>query len=219
MSWLRDRISNAVKGKPQQAEPGDGRRRVGPADPDPRERRERRRAHRGRLAVPGGRSAAARRRRRRTSARASRDFRARSDRAVRDWQQGVLDLVRKEGADKRTTARFLAYGVNGLAVALMVVVFASTAGITGAEVGIAGGSAVVGAEAAGGGLRRPGRTPAGHRRPPGPEPACAGAPRCRAQTLRRAAGQAGGLHDVPGGDPGGGAGGRRPPLRAEEGRT
>ncbi len=63
---------------------------------------------------------------------------------MRDWQQGVLDLVRKEGADKRTTARFLAYGVNGLGVALMVVVFASTAGITGAEVGIAGGSAVVG---------------------------------------------------------------------------
>ncbi len=67
-----------------------------------------------------------------------------ADRAVRDWQQGVLDLVRKEGADKRSTARFLAYGVNGLGVALMVVVFASTAGITGAEVGIAGGSAVVG---------------------------------------------------------------------------
>ena len=48
------------------------------------------------------------------------------------------------GPDKRTTARFLAYGVNGLAVSLMVVVFASTAGITGAEVGIAGGSALLG---------------------------------------------------------------------------
>jgi hypothetical protein len=63
---------------------------------------------------------------------------------VRDWQAGVLDLVRTEGGDKRTTARFLAYGVNGLSVALMVVVFASTGGVTGAEVGIAGGSAVVG---------------------------------------------------------------------------
>ena len=76
--------------------------------------------------------------------RASRDIRMRSERMVRDWQQGVLDLVRTEGADKRTTARFLAYGVNGLAVALMVVVFASTGGVTGAEVGIAGGSAVIG---------------------------------------------------------------------------
>ena len=53
-------------------------------------------------------------------------------------------MVRTEGADKRGTARFLAYGVNGLSVALMVVVFAHTAGVTGAEAGIAGGSAVLG---------------------------------------------------------------------------
>src|SRR3546814_19908739 len=53
-------------------------------------------------------------------------------------------MVRTEGQDKRGTARFLAFGVNGLSVALMVIVFASTAGVTGAEVGIAGGSAVVG---------------------------------------------------------------------------
>jgi hypothetical protein len=76
--------------------------------------------------------------------RASREFRGRAERAVRDWQQGVLELVRTEGADKRSTARFLAFGVNGLSVALMVVVFAHTAGITGAEAGIAGGSAVLG---------------------------------------------------------------------------
>ena len=53
-------------------------------------------------------------------------------------------MVRTEGADKRGTARFLAYGVNGLSVALMIVVFAHTAGVTGAEAGIAGGSAVLG---------------------------------------------------------------------------
>jgi hypothetical protein len=76
--------------------------------------------------------------------RASRDFRSRAERTVRDWQHGVLDMVRSEGADRRSTARFLAFGVNGLSVALMVVVFASTAGVTGAEVGIAGGSAVIG---------------------------------------------------------------------------
>ncbi|MDT0202743.1 ABC transporter [Nocardioides sp. AE5] len=76
--------------------------------------------------------------------RASRDFRRRAEAVVREWQQGVLDMVRTEGQDKRGTARFLAYGVNGLAVALMVIVFASTAGVTGAEVGIAGGSAVLG---------------------------------------------------------------------------
>jgi len=37
-----------------------------------------------------------------------------------------------------------AFGINGVAVILMVVVFASTAGLTGLEIGIAGGSAVVG---------------------------------------------------------------------------
>ncbi|MGA8245820.1 MAG: GTPase domain-containing protein [Nocardioides sp.] len=76
--------------------------------------------------------------------RASRGLRRKAERAVRDWQQEVLEMVRTEGADKRTTARFLAYGVNGLAVSLMVVVFAQTAGLTGTEVGIAGGSAVLG---------------------------------------------------------------------------
>ena len=76
--------------------------------------------------------------------RASRDLRRRAERAVRDWQNEVLEMVRDEGADKRSTARFLAYGVNGLSVALMVVVFSQTGGLLGAEAGIAGGSAVLG---------------------------------------------------------------------------
>jgi len=76
--------------------------------------------------------------------RASRDFRRDADQAVRDWQQDVLDMVRTEGADKVKSARFLAYGLNGLSVALMVVVFSHTAGLTGGEAGIAGGSAVLG---------------------------------------------------------------------------
>ncbi|MEU4602446.1 AAA family ATPase [Kribbella sp. NPDC023972] len=76
--------------------------------------------------------------------RMSKDFPAAASRAVRDWQGFVLDLVRKEGADKRSTARILAYGVNGLGLSLMVVIFASTAGITGAEVGVGAGTAVVG---------------------------------------------------------------------------
>jgi hypothetical protein len=76
--------------------------------------------------------------------RASRDLRRRAERAVREWQTDVLDMVRTEGEGKRTTARFLALGVNGLSVALMVVVFSHTAGLTGAEAGIAGGSAALG---------------------------------------------------------------------------
>lgn len=65
-------------------------------------------------------------------------------REIRAWQSFVLGMVRTEGSDKRSLARVLAYGVNGVAVTLMIVVFASTAGVTGIEVGVAGGSAVVG---------------------------------------------------------------------------
>ncbi len=65
-------------------------------------------------------------------------------RLVRHWPGDILQMVRAEGKDRRTTARIMAYGVNGLGVVLMLVTFASTAGITGAEVGIAGGTAVVG---------------------------------------------------------------------------
>jgi hypothetical protein len=77
-------------------------------------------------------------------ARASTDLDRRIERLVRDWQGDILEMVRSEGKDRRTTARVMAYGVNGLGVVLMLVTFASTAGITGAEVGIAGGTAVVG---------------------------------------------------------------------------
>jgi hypothetical protein len=76
--------------------------------------------------------------------RASDDLADRAAATVRAWQGAVLDLVRTEGQDKRTSARFMSLGVNGLGLALMIVVFASTGGLTGAEVGIAGGTAVVG---------------------------------------------------------------------------
>ena len=77
-------------------------------------------------------------------ARSGTDVDRRIQRLVRDWQGDILQMVRDEGRDRRTTARIMAYGVNGLGVVLMLVTFASTAGITGAEVGIAGGTAVVG---------------------------------------------------------------------------
>jgi hypothetical protein len=71
------------------------------------------------------------------------EVRAQADELVRAWQGDVLAMVRDEGADKRSSARALAFGINGAAVALMVVVFSATAGLTGAEVGIAGGSAIL----------------------------------------------------------------------------
>ncbi|MGO2586019.1 MAG: ABC transporter, partial [Brachybacterium tyrofermentans] len=65
--------------------------------------------------------------------------------AIRAWQGDVLDLVRQEGADRRTKARLLSLGVNAVGVALMVVVFASTAFVpTGLEVGAGAATAVVG---------------------------------------------------------------------------
>ncbi|MBG6083570.1 energy-coupling factor transporter ATP-binding protein EcfA2 [Zhihengliuella flava] len=71
-------------------------------------------------------------------------FSERAATEVRAWQGDLLELIRAEGQGKRFAARMLSLGVNGIAVALMVVVFASTAGLTGLEIGIAGGSAVVG---------------------------------------------------------------------------
>ncbi len=78
-------------------------------------------------------------------ARASRDLRARAQAELEGWQRSVLAMVRDEGAGRRSTARFLALGVNGLGVALMVVVLAHTGGaLVGAETVVAGGTAVVG---------------------------------------------------------------------------
>jgi energy-coupling factor transporter ATP-binding protein EcfA2 len=68
----------------------------------------------------------------------------RAGRMVREWQGALLDLLRAEGSGKRSAARLLSYGVNGSALVLMVVVFAQTGGLTGAEVAIAGGSSAAG---------------------------------------------------------------------------
>ncbi|GHE09776.1 ABC transporter [Klenkia taihuensis] len=65
-------------------------------------------------------------------------------RTVRDWQGAVLELVRGEGAGKRSRARLLSWGVNGAGAVVMVAVFAQTAGLSGAEVAVAGGTTVVG---------------------------------------------------------------------------
>ncbi len=75
--------------------------------------------------------------------RASAGIRAEIGAQIRGWQADVLELVREQGASRRGTARALSFGVNGLGLSLMVVVFASTGGLTGAEVGIAGGTAIV----------------------------------------------------------------------------
>ena len=62
---------------------------------------------------------------------------------VRDWQRGVLELVRVEGGDKRFVARTAAYAVNATGLAVMIAVFASTAFIpTGLELATGAGTTV-----------------------------------------------------------------------------
>jgi energy-coupling factor transporter ATP-binding protein EcfA2 len=72
------------------------------------------------------------------------DFQEAAAAQVRDWQGAVLDLVRSEGADKRSRARALSWGVNGIGAAVMVGVFAQTGGLSGAEIAVAGGTSAVG---------------------------------------------------------------------------
>jgi hypothetical protein len=76
-------------------------------------------------------------------ARSSESVDSKVQRLVRSWQDDILEMVREEGKDRRATARFMAYGVNGLGVVLMLLAFTS-GGLVLLEVGIAGGTAVVG---------------------------------------------------------------------------
>ncbi len=138
---LRDRITAFVRGRPQPAaqveeaiEHGLQALLVDEAD------RAAERADTSWRATPAGRGLLGAD----DLARSSPDLGPTAAEQVRAWQGAVLDLVRTEGQDKRHTARVLSFGLNGLAIALMIVVFASTAGLTGAEIGIAGGTAVVG---------------------------------------------------------------------------
>jgi hypothetical protein len=63
---------------------------------------------------------------------------------VRSWQGHVLELVQDEGAGKRAQARWLSWGVSGAGAVVMVAVFASTGGLLGGEVVVAGGTTAVG---------------------------------------------------------------------------
>ncbi|HTE72927.1 MAG TPA: ABC transporter [Actinomycetes bacterium] len=75
--------------------------------------------------------------------RASADLRDRTERAVREWQGYVLELVRSQGQGKRRTARYLAFGVNGLGLMVMIVVFAHTGGLVAGEIAVAGGASAL----------------------------------------------------------------------------
>ena len=142
VGWLRDRISAAFRGEP----PGAANLKVAVesglemlinAEADAAAER----AEASWQANSAGRALLGR-----TAedlSRSSDTFPTASARMIRDWQGGVLDLGADEGMSRRSKARFLALGVNGVGVALMIVVFAHTGGLVGAEVGVAGGTAVL----------------------------------------------------------------------------
>jgi energy-coupling factor transporter ATP-binding protein EcfA2 len=59
------------------------------------------------------------------------------------WMRSIVDDVRSHAGRKRAVAQVAALGVNAVAVAVMLGVFVYTAGLSGAEVGIAAGTAVL----------------------------------------------------------------------------
>ncbi|MGV8848115.1 MAG: ABC transporter [Propionibacteriaceae bacterium] len=142
IGWLRDRIWAAIKGQPKGANEVQVAVESG-LEALLREEGEKaaERAEAAWRANPAGRvmldKAGSDLRR------VSEDYPARAARAIRAWQGDVMDIVSTEGAGKRTRARVAAFGVNGVGVALMLVAFAHTGGLVGAEVGVAGGTALL----------------------------------------------------------------------------
>ena len=142
VSWLRDRLVAAIKGEP----PGAGNLKVAVESGLEALIRQEGDAAAERAEASWQANAAGRDLIGRTGAdltRSTPEFARATARAIRDWQGAVLDLVADEGMSRRAKARFFALGVNGIGVALMIVVFAHTGGLVGAEVGVAGGTAVL----------------------------------------------------------------------------
>jgi hypothetical protein len=72
---------------------------------------------------------------------ASADLGPRLREGLATWMRATIDDVRTAGGRKRAVAQVAALGVNAVGVAVMLGVFAHTAGLTGAELGIAAGTA------------------------------------------------------------------------------
>jgi hypothetical protein len=62
---------------------------------------------------------------------------------LQGWMHAVIEDVRAVSGRKHAVARVAAVGVNAVGVAVMLAVFAHTAGLTGTELGIAAGTAFV----------------------------------------------------------------------------
>jgi energy-coupling factor transporter ATP-binding protein EcfA2 len=143
VGWVRDRLAAALTGRPAPAESLQGAlessvEHLLRAEAD----RAAERAVTAWRALPAGLPLLAGEEQ--ELARVSADFPEAAAAQVRDWQGAVLDLVREEGADKRSRARVLSWGVSGAGAVVMVAVFAHTGGLLGGEVAVAGGTTAVG---------------------------------------------------------------------------
>lgn len=65
----------------------------------------------------------------------------RTRRAIEDWIGELAALIEQQGGGKRRWAQVASFGVNAIALVVLLAVFAQTGGITGAEVGVAAGAA------------------------------------------------------------------------------
>jgi len=141
ISRWRDKITAALKGAPMPAEQVDEALQTGVADLI-RSRADSAAAEIARTwrGMPGGDSVLAAAP---TLAASDDTVPPRVERLVRDWQGDMLELIRGEGKDRRLNARIAAFGINGIALFLMLVAFAHTGGLVGAEVGIATGASVL----------------------------------------------------------------------------
>lgn len=142
VGWLRDKVMGALRGEPAGAEKVTVAVESG-LEALLREEGEAaaERAETAWQASPAGRELLARAQQ--DMARASRTYASESATLIRDWQGAVMELVADQGMAKRSQARYLALGVNTLGLALMIVVFAHTGGLTGVEVGVAGGTSAL----------------------------------------------------------------------------
>lgn len=126
VGMIRDRIVNAVKGKPQQAEQVAvavaatvGAEVVTSAERATTALVARwRETEAGAAVVAGGDRLE----------RPARELARAAERTVREWQREITDLVRDESAEKRTSARFMAFGVEGLGATLAVTVLGGAEG-------------------------------------------------------------------------------------------
>lgn len=116
VGFVRERLVNAIKGKPQQAERVEAAV-VAALTALVEEHAERAAASTvdaWRATSYGGPVAGGQ------LSRASRDLRARANAEMHAWEEELREIVRDNGGHLATTARFMAYGVQGLAATLAV---------------------------------------------------------------------------------------------------